>query len=774
MSTSSKSTPMPSSISKSSPAVSFVLPDLPVTPNNIKIELQSRRSQSFSNSKSNSKNDNTTPSNCNNENAHPNYSNGSGQGSHSSSITKTKSNSKRDRNNQNRNHHHHNPRDSNIRHQRALLATPAALKMTISDTNASHEDHSLMLLPPSQTISESLTALAHSTSRELEVVWDEIGLSPEERADQLTDLLLAFRSACEQKVKSEREVCENYRQMIVDYKEEIRDTSMALKVEADETLLLPRPDPETFSRSSIQQGHNGPLLSLQDEVYTLEVALENIRNVAQVAKKELQRCSDSLVDNHDALGLEIDPKWMDVESDLTRPRIEMFQEKVVELDALVNTRTSAVVQLIRDCQELLDAMRIFDEPQTQQGANSNSNKELDSKIMTSLFKDENKNLRIVSIFPTDTCTGINATTLDDLTRRISELHSEKRRRKAKLGEMGAVISELWEKLHVPNEEQRAFSESINGLGMETLNKGEKEMTRLYQMKEDMMGNLILDCRERVKKLLEETNATPSQRNNFQGMNIDDETLFNDDLLSEHENYISLLTNRLEQMRPLLDMIGKREMVVAERMQYEGFLKDPTRLQQRGAALTKQLMKEEKMSRRIKKDLPKYTDVLTRKLKEWVVNHDEPFLFKGDDYLMIMNRQEIQWQTYKETQAEIKRSKKQQYQEVGVGVKKGMATSSYKSAPLSDKTNSKFGPAGAGAGVEKGNKKALSRPLSRLRGMSRMRDRGGAAGAGARGEKKERSKSVRAGNTSRGKTRGISRPRGMGILSRGRARPVARN
>lgn len=64
-------------------------------------------------------------------------------------------------------------------------------------------------------------------------------------------------------------------------------------------------------------------------------------------------------------------------------------------------------------------------------------------------------------------------------------------------------------LHVPNEEQRAFSESINGLGMETLNKGEKEMARLYQMKEDMMGNLILDCRERVEKLWEETNATPS-------------------------------------------------------------------------------------------------------------------------------------------------------------------------------------------------------------------------------------------------------------------------
>ena len=68
-----------------------------------------------------------------------------------------------------------------------------------------------------------------------------------------------------------------------------------------------------------------------------------------------------------------------------------------------------------------------------------------------------QHIQIMSKFETDNCLGINANTLDSLTRRVSELHSEKRRRKAKLGEMGTIIGRLWEKLIITNEEQRTFA-----------------------------------------------------------------------------------------------------------------------------------------------------------------------------------------------------------------------------------------------------------------------------------------------------------------------------
>ena len=88
------------------------------------------------------------------------------------------------------------------------------------------------------------------------------------------------------------------------------------------------------------------------------------------------------------------------------------------------------------------------------------------------------------------------------------------------------------------------------------------------------------------------------------------------MLELHDEEISILQARLDTMQPMLKMIEKREEIILEREEYEILQKDPDRLKQRGGALTKQLMKEEKMQKRIKKDLPKYNDILTKKLMEW--------------------------------------------------------------------------------------------------------------------------------------------------------------
>lgn len=604
--------------------------------------------------------------------------------------------------------------------------------------NDTDNDNSIMLLPPSQTISESLTGLAHSTSRELEEVWDVIGLSPEERADQLTDLLSTFRAACENKVAAEREVADNYRHMIQDYKAEIAATSRALKIPVDEKLL----------KEQTNQ-------TLQDEVYTLELALEDLRNEADVARNELIKCRDELVENHRALGLSIDEEWQDVESDLTAPRVRQFQEKAVEMEGVVTTRTSAVVQLIRDSQELIDAMRI------DPGDNL-----LDRKIMVSLIKNENGDIKIVSKFETDDCTGISAKTMQALTDRVSELHKEKRRRKSKLAEMGNVIGELWEKLHVPKDEQSAFAKNIDGLGLDTLEKGEKEIERLYALKEEMMGRLIGEARTRIQALWEETNATEEQKLTFRGMAVYDENEYNDELLTDHEEYVKVLERRLEQMRPILEIIEKRESIVQERMQYEEFLKDPTRLQQRGAALTRQLMKEEKMSRRIKKDLPKYTEHLGKKLKEWSRTHGEPFLYHGEDYLSMIKSQEEEWQDYKENQAQMKRQKKQE--------ERGNYSSSHSRNTGSLASHNSHGSGGSGGPLQDKTNKApradqpKARPLSRFRALSRGRNR-----VGKEDENRSKSRSRVGKSREPLKNRGNT-SRGRGVLSRGRAQPVQRS
>lgn len=491
----------------------------------------------------------------------------------------------------------------------------------------------MVLLSPSRTITDSLTTLVSSTCQQLENVWDEVGYSPEDRATQLSDLLVKFKELCEIKIAEEKQVAETFRQTIVESKEELRATGEALKVTIDSELL---------------KENRGQTLT--DELATLEAALEGLRTAAKAAKDDLMECRDYLIEAHDALGLEMDPSWRDIESDLTVARQEQFLRKKMEMKEELSTRSAAVIQLVRDCQHLMNDL----------GIDAENGSDLDKRIAGSVVRSKDGSFIMASKFRSNTCVGIKSAALEELTKRVAELHGEKRRRKAKLQDMGAEIAVLWEKLRVPEEEQLAFTESVQGLGLDTIQKGEVELARLHVLKAQMLGNLIDEARQTIVALWEQINAAPEQQRGFEAFRVP-ESLFNDELLDVHEEYINVLTTRLEQMKPILRILERREEILRERMEYEELQKDPERLKQRGAAMTRQLMEEEKMARRIKKELPRLTDLLSEKLAEWKEEHGEEFQYRGEDYIDTMAAQEEEWQQYKEAEMQRKLRKKQQEQ-----------------------------------------------------------------------------------------------------------------
>ena len=512
-----------------------------------------------------------------------------------------------------------------------VMQTPSLILTPKGD-----QSQSMILLSPSRTIGESLTTLASFTAHQLEEIWDEVGYTPEERASQLSDLLVKFRDLCETKVAEERGVAETFRQTIADAKEEMKTTAKALK-----TLV----DPELLRDNS--------LLTLTDELERLEMALEGIRRDATDAREDLKECRDQIIEAHEALGIkeELDAQWRDIESDLTVERREQFHRKRTEMKEELQTRTSAVIQLLRSCQNLMHELSID---------TGEKGTDLDRQIGGSLVRSKDGSFIMTSKFKTDSCIGISSAAYEELMSRLEELNGEKRRRKTKLQDMGANIAMLWEKLRVPEEEQKAFTESVQGLGLDTIEKGQNELQRLLSLKADMIGKLVVEARESIVALWDETNATKEQRSSFEHFSVQNEDLFNDELLDKHEEYIRALQGRLEHMKPILKMIKHREDIIQERMEYEELQKDPNRLQQRGASMTKQLMKEEKMARRIK-SLPKLTRELEEKLKDWKETNYEDFQYHSEKYLDIMQRQEEEWQQYKENELQQKLKKKQEEQ-----------------------------------------------------------------------------------------------------------------
>jgi Ase1/PRC1/MAP65 family protein len=491
---------------------------------------------------------------------------------------------------------------------------------------------SMALLSPSRSIIESLTTLVTTTAHELEKVWDEVGYSPDDRAVQLNDLLVKFKDICEEKIVEETAVAETFRQTIVEAKEEMIRTAAALKADVDIK--------EIVESKAVQ--------TLTDELATLEATLEGFRAAAKEAKCDLEEARDYILEAHSALGITMDPIFNDVDSDLTATRRALFHDKKNEMKEELTTRTNAVINLVRDCQQLMNDLRM--EPEKNGSA-------LDKRIAGSIVRSKDGGFIMASKFRSETCVGITPKALEELTHYVAELHNEKRQRKIQLQEMGAEIGVLWERLRIPEADQLRFTQSVQGLGSDTIMKGEQELKRLKLLKAQMIGELVQETRDTISDLWDQINAKTSFRNEFTLYYVRNPELLNDELLEKHEEYIRILVAKLEQMKPILRLIERRELIIRERTQYEEYQKDPERLQQRGAAMTRQLMEEEKMAKRIKKELPRLTTLVIEKIEEWAESQGEDFLFCGESYLEVIDRQETEWNQYKVEEMQRKLKKK---------------------------------------------------------------------------------------------------------------------
>jgi protein regulator of cytokinesis 1 len=513
----------------------------------------------------------------------------------------------------------------------SFVQTPSGPVLTPADARSSNANNrsTMILLSPSRTIADSLTALAASTAQNLEQVWDEVGYNPEERASQLSDLLRQFRNLCDEKISEERGVAETFRAEIFNAQQELQQTGKALKRLVDPQLLR-----ETLTGQS-----------LTDQLASIEQTLEGLREAAAVAREDLSACQQYLMESYEALGWEQEEEWKDVDSDWTVERREAFHVKVAEIKQQIATRTDAVVALVQDCQHFLHELRMDVEATP-----------LDRRIAGSLVLSKDNTYMLTSKVQNDTCVGIGSTVLEDLTQRAAELSAERKLRKTKLQEMGTEIATLWEKLRISEDEQREFTQGIQGLGMDTIVKGEEELERLHALKGAMLGKLIVEARERIASLWVETNTTLEQQKTFKAYKDTQESF---ELLDLHDDYVIVLEGRLEQMQPILRILERRAEILAERMEYEELQHNSERLQQRGAALTKQLMREEKMAKRIKRELPKLSSMLEDKLFEWKREHREDFQYGGEVYLEVMDRQEEEWKSYKESEMKAKLMKKQE-------------------------------------------------------------------------------------------------------------------
>ncbi|EEQ84516.2 microtubule associated protein [Blastomyces dermatitidis ER-3] len=229
--------------------------------------------------------------------------------------------------------------------------------------------------------------------------------------------------------------------------------------------------------------------------------------------------------------------------------------------------------------------------------------------------------------------GLHESDLSSLRERRDKLIDEKRGRERKLNELRTAVESLWDRLGVEEGDRKGFRAANRGCGLRVINEFEDELSRLNELKRQNLHLFVEDARCRLQELWDGLYYSEEEMLDFTPAFSD---VYSDALLAAHEAEIERLEVLREQRAPTLELIEKHRTLVHERDSLAASSQDASRLMARGNKGERRdptrLLREEKMRKKIAKELPKVETELRRVLEQWEDEYGRPFLVHGERYL----------------------------------------------------------------------------------------------------------------------------------------------
>lgn len=233
---------------------------------------------------------------------------------------------------------------------------------------------------------------------------------------------------------------------------------------------------------------------------------------------------------------------------------------------------------------------------------------------------------------------------DDISRLRSKrdrLTEERRSRERRLKELKTTVESLWDRLGVDDDERKQFVNKNRGCGLRQINEFEDELSRLNELKRQNLHLFVEDARYKLQELWDGLYFSEEEMLEFTPAFSD---VYSDALLEAHEQEIARLDSLQEQRAPTLALIDKHRSLVKDRDDLAAASQDASRLMMRGQKGEKRdptrLLREEKMRKRISKDLPKVAADLKKALEKWEDEYGRPFLVHGARYLDELEASEM--------------------------------------------------------------------------------------------------------------------------------------
>ena len=229
--------------------------------------------------------------------------------------------------------------------------------------------------------------------------------------------------------------------------------------------------------------------------------------------------------------------------------------------------------------------------------------------------------------------GLHESDIGRLQSKKDKLLEEKRSRERKVKELKTMVESLWDRLGVEELDRKRFLAGTRGCGLRVINEFEAELDRLKELKQQNLHLFVEDARFKLQELWDTLYFSEEEMLDFTPAFSD---VYSDALLSAHEGEITRLEALREQRLPTLQMVEKHRSLVKERDELNASSQDASRLMLKPAKGEKRdpgkLLREEKMRKRITKELPKVQVELRKVLERWEDEYGRPFLVHGERYL----------------------------------------------------------------------------------------------------------------------------------------------
>lgn len=229
--------------------------------------------------------------------------------------------------------------------------------------------------------------------------------------------------------------------------------------------------------------------------------------------------------------------------------------------------------------------------------------------------------------------GLHESDLQGLAGKREKLLDEKRSRERRLKDLRIAVESLWDRFGVEDADRKAFLAANRGCGLRIINEFEDELARLNELKGQNLHLFIEDARCRLQELWDSLYFSEEEMLDFTPAFSD---VCSDALLEAHEAEIVRLETLKEQRAPVLQLVDRHRDLLIERDTLAASSQDASRLMARGNKGERRdpgkLLREEKMRKRIAKELPKVEADLRKELEVFEEEYGRPFLVHGESYL----------------------------------------------------------------------------------------------------------------------------------------------